>query len=105
MIQYLTALGNAQAEAFVFAQLDGQRKKTNEFGGALKGMLLPFWTDGSLFGDSPDEAFTVDVGPAVNTDATMAAGELHAKLGVRLSPFAERVYINIYKAAPTEVLA
>jgi hypothetical protein len=101
----IAAQGNAIAERFTFAELDGQRRKVNEFGGVLAGMLLPYWTRGSLYGATPQEAFNVDVGAQVNTDATLAAGELHAVIALRMSPFAERVILEIVKTAPTEAVA
>jgi phage tail sheath protein FI len=101
----IAAQANAIAERFTFAELDGQRRKVNEFGGVLAGMLLPYWTRGSLYGATPQEAFNVDVGAQVNTDATLAAGELHAVIALRMSPFAERVILEIVKTAPTEAVA
>lgn len=92
-------------ERFAFAELDGQRKKISEFGGALVGMLLPYWSRGSLYGATPQDAFNVDVGDQVNTDATLAAGELHAVIALRMSPFAERVILEIVKTLPTEAVA
>lgn len=101
----IAANANVIAERFAFAELDGGRKKINEFGGVLIGMLLPYYTRGSLFGATPQEAFSVDVGEQVNTDATLAAGELHAVIALRMSPFAERVILEIVKTLPTEAVA
>lgn len=98
----IAAKGDAIAERYVFAVLDGQRKTISAYGGDLAALLKGYWVRGSLYGASPDEAFAVDVGPAVNTDITIANGELHAVLAVRMSPFAELVVIELVKVAITE---
>jgi len=95
----IVAKAEAIGENFLFSQIDGRRVKISQFGAELTGMLVPYYEAGSLFGESPDDAFYVDVGPAVNTLATIAAGELHAIIGLRMSPFAEYVVIEIVKVA------
>lgn len=95
----------AVAETFEFDQIDGRGQKIAEFSGALTGALLPFWRDGALYGDSPSHAFAVDVGPSVNTPTTIAAGELHAAVRVRMSPFAEIVVIQVAKVPITQAVA
>lgn len=101
----IEAQADAIAERYVFRQLDGRRLTITEFGGALTGMLLPFWQLGSLYGTTPDQAFRVDVGPNVNTDATIANRELKASIILRMSEYAEEVKIDIVKARVTEAVA
>jgi hypothetical protein len=67
-------------------------------------VLMAYYIDGSLYGATPDEAFSVDVGPDVNTSVTLAAGELRAVLTVRMSPFAEVVRIEIVKVSIEQTL-
>jgi phage tail sheath protein FI len=100
----IQAQADAVMERYVFRQLDGQRQTINEFGGALTGVLLPFWSQGSLYGITPEEAFRVDVGPNVNTDVTIAAGELHANIALRVSEFAEEVILELVKVRVTEAV-
>lgn len=95
---------DAQGEAFVFAQIDGRRRKISEFGGALIGMLQRYYLLGALYGETADEAFIVDVGPTVNTPETIADQQLRAAIGIRTSPFAEMVTIEIVKVSVTEAL-
>lgn len=95
---------DAIGEKFMFAQLDGKRRKIAEFGGALTGMVQGYWTVGALFGDTADEAFIVDVGPAINTPETIANRELRAVIGLRTSEFAEMITIEIVKVPITESL-
>ena len=104
LMMAIQAQGDAIAERFVFAQLDGQRQKINEFGGTLTGMLLPYWARGSLYGLTPEEAFAVDVGPNVNTEATIADGQLRANIALRMSPFAEEVVLELVKTRTTEAI-
>lgn len=93
------------ADAFVFRQIDGRGKTLSEFAGALTGVLLPHYAAGELYGDTPDEAFRVEVGAAVNTPETIAAGELHAAVALRISTFGEVVRIEITRVALTEGVA
>jgi phage tail sheath protein FI len=98
----IEAEAEALMERYVFKQLDGQRKTVDKFGGELVGLLLPYWQRGSLYGSTPAEAFRVDVGPNINTDATMAQGKLKANIILRLSQFAEEVILELVKSRPTE---
>jgi hypothetical protein len=101
----IVAQCEAVAERYVFAQLDGRRVKVNQFGADLTGVLIPFYESGQLFGTTADDAFYVDVGPAVNPVDQLADGVLRAVIGVRMSPFAELVVIEIVKVATEQTLA
>lgn len=92
------------AERFVFRQLDGQRQTITEFGGVLTGMLLPYWAAGSFYGATAEEAFRVDVGPNVNTEATIAGRYLKANIQIKMSEFAEEVVLEIVKVRTTETI-
>ena len=100
----IAALGDAVAEKYVFAQLDGRRFKISEFNGELTAMLIPFYVAGSLYGETFDEAAVVDTGPQVNTEETIAARELKAIIAIRMSHFGEAVEIEISKVATTEAV-
>jgi hypothetical protein len=101
----IVAQAGVIAERFVFKQLDGRGLTIADFGGELSAMLVPFYDQGSLYGDTPADAFSVNVGAQVNTPATIANGELHAVIAVKMAPFAEYVVIEIVKVATTEALA
>lgn len=94
----------AYAEGFVFAQLDGRGQTVARFGGGLAGILQKYWALGALFGATAAEAYTVDTGPTVNTPDTLANNELHAVIGLRVSPFAELVYVEVVKVPSNETL-
>jgi hypothetical protein len=98
----IQADAGAIAETYVFAPLDGRGTTIAQFGGDLRAMLVPYYESGQLYGDTADDAFQVNVGSAVNTPVTIANGELHATLMVRMSPFAEYVVINIVKVSTTQ---
>jgi hypothetical protein len=92
------------AEGFVFRNIDGRRQIFGELNGALVGELMRDYAAGSLFGDTPEDAFRVDTGDTVNTAATIAAGEIHAAVFVRVAPFAELVRIDIVKTPITSAV-
>lgn len=98
----IIARGEAIAERYVFAQIDGKGLKASEYQGELTGMLLEFYNLGALYGEAPEEAFLVDVGPGVNTPERIADGELRAVLAVRTSPFAELVTLEVVAVPTTE---
>jgi phage tail sheath protein FI len=103
MHRQVASLCNQVGERFIFRQLDGQRRVVGEFGAALSGeVCLPLFLNGSLFGDTPDEAYKVDTGESVNTDTTMADDQLRAIVSVRMSPFGEEVNIEIVKYLITD---
>lgn len=95
----------AIAELFEFSEIDGKGKTFARFQGELVGMLLPFYSEGSLYGDTPEEAFNVDVGPGVNTPTTISNLEIHAVITLRMSPFGEVVIIEVAKVPITEAVA
>jgi len=103
---YMAIVADADAvgENYVFSQIDGKGVTIGAFGGALASMLMNYYNEGSLYGESPDQAFAVDTGPSVNTPETIANGELHAVLRVKMSPFAEWVNIEIVKRLITDIL-
>lgn len=98
----IKARGDAIAARYVFRQIDGQKLIIQEYNTTLSAMLHEMWVEGSLYGPTADDAYRVETGVAVNTDVTIANGELHAVLSVRMSPFAERVYIELVKTPITQ---
>jgi phage tail sheath protein FI len=100
----VTADAEAVAEQFLFRQIDGRGHTIAEFVGALTGVLNGYYASGALYGETPEEAFSVDAGESINTPFTLAAGELRAVLSLRMSPYAELVRIEIVKVAISEQL-
>jgi phage tail sheath protein FI len=88
-------------ERFLFREIDGKRLLVNEWLGALAGeVLMPLFNAGSLYGDTPDEAFRVD--GSGNTDATAQARQLLADIIVVESEFGEEINIGVAKMLITE---
>jgi hypothetical protein len=100
---FIAAKADRVAESFLFDQIDGRGLKVAEFAGDLQGILLPLFQLGALYGATPEEAFLVDVN-SVNTDETIADGELNAAIAVKMSPAAERVVIEISKVRTQEAI-
>lgn len=100
----ITAKAEAIAERYVFRPIDGKGLTFAAFGGELASLLGGYYAVGALYGATADDAFRVDVGPAVNTPETIADGELRALLAIRRSPFAELVEVDVVKVATTEAV-
>lgn len=101
----IAAEADAIGEDYLFSQLDGQNVTIASFGGELAGMLLSHYQQGSLYGATAQDAFSVDIGEQVNTPETIADGELRAVLNVRLSPHASQVTIEVVKTPTEETIA
>jgi phage tail sheath protein FI len=104
LVMEIAAKADQIGETFIFSEIDGQGILAGSFGAALTGMLMPYWTRGSLYGVAPNEAFVVDVGPSVNTPTTIGNLELRAVIGLRASPFAEMITVEIVKSQVTQNL-
>jgi hypothetical protein len=102
LVMKITADLNVVAERYVFAQVDGRNITVGEFAADIAAELLVWYGAGSLYGATPDEAFSVDVGAQVNPPSQLAAGQLSAQVNVRISPYAEQIQIFITKRSITE---
>lgn len=95
----------AVCERHLFRLIDGRGLEQGALAGDLDGVLLGFYTAGALHGRDPADAFRVNTGPEVNPPETLALGELHAVLRLRLSPAAELIEVPIVRYAITQELA
>lgn len=101
----LTAELKVVAENFVFEEIDGQNGETiGSFHSAIAGILLEHYNRGELFGDTADQAFSVDTSAGVNTLQTIANQELHAVCAIKMSPMAEYVVIEVVKVPVSQNL-
>lgn len=91
-------------ENHMFNKIDGKGKEFASLNGDISGALVPFFTSGALFGATPAEAFSVNTGPAVNTPATIAVGEIHAQVSIRISPNGELVVLDIARVPTSQNL-
>lgn len=83
-------------ENFVLREIDGRGLVFRELEGALKAILLPYHTVGSLYGEDPDDAYSIDV-ETVNTRDTIRANEIHAAIELTMSPSGETVILDFIK--------
>lgn len=88
-------------EKWVGQVIDGRGIALGAFSGDLTGMLANYAATGALYAKLDDDGavldggYSVNVGPDVNPPASLAAKQLNAELGIRLSPTAEWVTITI----------
>jgi len=93
----------ALLEDFVFESIDGAGHLVTRLENALLGYLIPIANLNGLYpllddaGSPIDPGYVVDVGPSVNTPASLSRNELNAKVGVRISPTAAMVNLTIVK--------
>lgn len=86
-------------EEFVFETIDPKGSVFGRLAGVLTGIAEPMRAAGGLYAQSGDKGYRVDVGPSVNTQESIAAGQIRGLLGVRVSPTGTIVDVVISKAA------
>jgi hypothetical protein len=101
----IVARALAISENYILDEIDGEGRLFKQFQGDLTGMLMDFYSKGSLYGRTPEEAFQVNVDNTVNTPTTIGNREMHAVISCRMSPDAELVFIEIVKVPASQVLA
>jgi phage tail sheath protein FI len=88
-------------ERFLFREIDGQGRTVAEWLAALSGeVMMPLFLAGSLYGDTPGEAFRVD--GSENTGTTAQQRKLLADIVYVDSQFAEEVTVSIAKQLISE---
>lgn len=92
---------NTIAERFVGRVVDGRGTALSDFAGQITGALARYADAGALFvsrdanGQIIDPGYVVDAGAGINSPASLASGILKANVGLRLSPTAEFITINV----------
>ncbi len=89
------------AEKYVFRTIDSNGLLFGELEGEIAGALGEYLEDGLLYSPTgePEDAYSVDTGPSINTPATVADGQIKAVVQARFGQFAELVTISITKVA------
>lgn len=90
-------------DSFIFAINDPATQA--EAKAILIAYFRPEYANRALRGDSFNEACIIKVDAENNTDATMAAGEMHAEISLRLADTVERFIITIGKQGVLENVA
>lgn len=104
-IMRIAAVAEEVMEGYEFEQIDGKGLVFKRLEAELANRACkPLYEEGSLYGDTPEEAFVVETGPDVNTEITIAAEEIRAQIAVRVSPSGETLNVEIVKVPTTEAL-
>lgn len=95
------AVGNIM-EGFEFDKIDDLGHIFSDLEGSIVGVCTEFYLEDALYGQTPQEAFSVNCGPSINTEATIAKGELKAQVVIKASPNGEELSAEIIKIAISE---
>jgi hypothetical protein len=105
LVMGVAAKASEVLESYDFEQIDGHGYVFKKLEGDLKGAAcMPFYLDNALYGTTPDEAFFVNTGPDVNTPASITAEEIKAQIGIRVSPTASFLEVEVVKVPTGESL-
>jgi hypothetical protein len=85
-------------------RIDGRRHLISQFGSDLSAACKRHYDSDDLFGDTPSQAYVVDVGPTINTLTTIQAQTLKAAVGLKVSETADVIQINILQHLLVEAL-
>lgn len=92
MIYYSAKLGYSWA---VFQVVDGAGRLFRDLRTTGANFLRQLWRDGALYGKTAGEAFVVTADESNNPPEELEQHRVHVAMGVKLSPTAEQVIINI----------
>lgn len=104
MRMLLIAEAEAVGQNYFAETIDGKGHTLDAFASAISAILLRHYGNDALYGDTPSEAYLVNVANPVNTPATAANKELRAEIAVKISPVADRVLINLAVSPLTQSL-
>lgn len=90
-------------ERFVFQPIDSSGRLLASVAAELVGIVDPYRAAGGLYarvvnGEQLDPGYSVDVGPAVNTEAVLRNNSIAAVLALRVSPVGTLIDLTIVKA-------
>jgi hypothetical protein len=80
---------------YEYKPIDGRGRLAKGLQTDLEVICGRLWEADGLYGDTPQEAYAVEVGTAINTASTIAYGELHAVVEARFSLHARTVIIEL----------
>jgi hypothetical protein len=92
LIYYSARLGYSWA---VFQTVDGAGRLFRDLRSAGQNFLRSLWSAGALYGKTEAEAFVVTADASNNPPEELEQHRVHVQIGVKLSPTAEQVIINI----------
>lgn len=92
LIYYTAKIGYKFA---VFSVVDAEGRLFRDLRSTGTTFLRNLWNGGALFGRTEQEAFIVIADASNNPPEELANGRVHVQLGVKLSPTAEVIFVNI----------
>jgi len=114
LVNRVVVLATLLLEPYVFSPIDDRGHLLSAIAGTLEGIVKPIADLGGLFAFVEEDAtgnlteldpgYKVVVDQALNPRASMAANQVFAQLGLRPSPSAALVYLDVTKAAVTASL-
>jgi hypothetical protein len=102
---WMKAQAQQIGEAYYMRTLDGAGKLAAQLGADLAVMCSTLYQAGGLYGDTPADAYNVNVSQSVNTTAEAAQGHLRAVVQARLSEYAKAVIIDLVSVPITGVVS
>jgi phage tail sheath protein FI len=100
----IAAEGDAIMRAYVFTRSNATARARCQ--AELAAMLETYRTKGALYGETPQEAFTVDAtSDSINPPADLEAGEFKASIAYRTSPTPDTVELQLARVSITSSLA
>ncbi len=105
LVMGVAAKADEVLENYDFEQIDGHGYVFKRLAGDLAGSAcLPYYLADALYGQTPEEAFSVNTGPDVNTPTTIANEEIRAQIAIRVSRTGEMLVTEVVKVPTTESL-
>lgn len=92
---YMYAQAQVIGENYYMKDIDGQGKLAAQLASDLSAMCNTLYTAGALYGDTAADAYSVNTGVTINTEADAASGTLNATVEARLSQYADTVNIEL----------
>jgi hypothetical protein len=92
---WLKAQALAIGENYYMRSIDGEGKLAARLGADLAAVCKDLYDADGLYGATPDEAYNINVGVTVNTEATVANATLKAVAQVKFSQYADAVQVDL----------
>jgi hypothetical protein len=92
---WLKASALRRGQTYMFKTIDGKGRLLAALKGDLEAECKTLYDADGLYGDIPADAYQVSVSAVLNTDASIAQGEIRAVMQARLSVHARSVFIEL----------
>jgi hypothetical protein len=92
---FLQAVSKRRAQPFMFQPIDGRGRLEGKLKGVLESVCKALYDVDGLYGDTPQDAYNINVSAAINPDSSIAQGQLVAVATVRWSVATRAVEIAL----------